>query len=89
MMLATMSSTVKNRSKNKACRARLDIRLLEISSGVLAEGLPAKITGPSRSRSVPFLTFTVLYIFLAAITVWLLLRQVAASPRERRTRVAA
>lgn len=31
---------------------------------------------------VPFITFTVLYIFLAAITVWLLLRQVAASPRD-------
>jgi cytochrome d ubiquinol oxidase subunit I len=29
---------------------------------------------------VPFVTFTVLYIFLAAITLWLLLRQVAASP---------
>jgi cytochrome bd-type quinol oxidase subunit 1 len=29
---------------------------------------------------VPFITFTLLYIFLAAITVWLLLRQVAASP---------
>jgi cytochrome d ubiquinol oxidase subunit I len=29
----------------------------------------------------PFITFTVLYIFLAAITVWLLLRQVAASPQ--------
>jgi cytochrome d ubiquinol oxidase subunit I len=31
---------------------------------------------------VPFLTFTALYIFLAAITIFLLLRQVAASPRE-------
>jgi len=31
---------------------------------------------------VPFITFTVLYILLAAITVWLLLRQVAASPRD-------
>src|SRR5438034_649957 len=30
---------------------------------------------------VPFITFTLLYIFLAAITVWLLLRQVAASPQ--------
>jgi cytochrome d ubiquinol oxidase subunit I len=30
---------------------------------------------------VPFVTFTVLYIFLAAITVFLLLRQVAASPK--------
>jgi cytochrome d ubiquinol oxidase subunit I len=43
---------------------------------------------------VPFITFTVLYIFLAAITVWLLLRQVAASPRDpdpiaKEARVAA
>ncbi|HKN84402.1 MAG TPA: hypothetical protein VJW17_13230 [Pyrinomonadaceae bacterium] len=30
---------------------------------------------------IPFTTFTLLYIFLAAITVWLLLRQVAASPQ--------
>jgi cytochrome bd-type quinol oxidase subunit 1 len=30
---------------------------------------------------VPFLTFTILYIFLAFVTVWLLLRQVAASPK--------
>jgi len=29
---------------------------------------------------VPFLTFTLLYIFLAVITAWLLLRQVASSP---------
>ncbi|HEV7645042.1 MAG TPA: cytochrome ubiquinol oxidase subunit I [Pyrinomonadaceae bacterium] len=29
---------------------------------------------------IPFLTFTFLYIFLAVITAWLLLRQVAASP---------
>jgi cytochrome d ubiquinol oxidase subunit I len=29
---------------------------------------------------IPFLTFTGLYIFLAIITAWLLLRQVAASP---------
>jgi cytochrome bd-type quinol oxidase subunit 1 len=43
---------------------------------------------------VPFITFTVLYIFLAVITVWLLLRQVAASPRDpapiaKEARVAA
>ena len=43
---------------------------------------------------VPFITFTVLYIALAAITVWLLLRQVAASPRDpdpiaKEARVAA
>jgi cytochrome d ubiquinol oxidase subunit I len=30
---------------------------------------------------VPFVTFTLLYVFLAAVVVWLLLRQVAASPR--------
>jgi cytochrome d ubiquinol oxidase subunit I len=30
---------------------------------------------------VPFVAFTLLYIFLAAVVVWLLLRQVAASPR--------
>jgi cytochrome d ubiquinol oxidase subunit I len=30
---------------------------------------------------VPFITFTLLYVFLAAIVVWLLFRQVAASPR--------
>ena len=49
---------------------------------------------PMPGLILPFLTFTVLYIFLAAITVWLLLRQVAASPKEpepnpRETRVAA
>ena len=37
---------------------------------------------PMPGLVVPFVTFTLLYIFLAAITVWLLLRQVAASPRE-------
>ena len=36
---------------------------------------------PMPGLVVPFITFTVLYIFLAVITVWLLLRQVAASPR--------
>jgi cytochrome d ubiquinol oxidase subunit I len=35
---------------------------------------------PVHGLVVPFVTFTILYIFLAAITVWLLLRQVAASP---------
>lgn len=30
---------------------------------------------------VPFITFTILYIFLAIVTAWLLLRQVAASPK--------
>jgi cytochrome d ubiquinol oxidase subunit I len=43
---------------------------------------------------VPFITFTVLYIFLALVTVWLLLRQVAASPKApeppaREARLAA
>jgi len=37
---------------------------------------------PMPGLVVPFITFTLLYIFLAAIVVWLLLRQVAASPRE-------
>jgi cytochrome d ubiquinol oxidase subunit I len=37
---------------------------------------------PMPGLVLPFLTFTVLYIFLAAITVWLLLRQVAASPKD-------
>ncbi|HEV2834949.1 MAG TPA: cytochrome ubiquinol oxidase subunit I [Pyrinomonadaceae bacterium] len=36
---------------------------------------------PMPGLVVPFITFTVLYIFLAVITVFLLLRQVAASPR--------
>lgn len=44
---------------------------------------------PMPGLIVPFLTFTILYFFLAAITVWLLLRQVAASPKEREARVAA
>jgi cytochrome bd ubiquinol oxidase subunit I len=37
---------------------------------------------PMPGLVVPFITFTVLYIFLAVITVFLLLRQVAASPRD-------
>jgi cytochrome bd ubiquinol oxidase subunit I len=36
---------------------------------------------PMPGLIVPFITFTVLYIFLALVTVWLLLRQVAASPQ--------
>ena len=36
---------------------------------------------PMPGLIVPFLTFTLLYIFLAVITVFLLLRQVAASPK--------
>lgn len=37
---------------------------------------------PMPGLVVPFVTFTILYIFLAFITAWLLLRQVAASPRD-------
>jgi cytochrome d ubiquinol oxidase subunit I len=37
---------------------------------------------PMPGLVVPFITFTLLYIFLAIITAWLLLRQVAASPKE-------
>jgi len=49
---------------------------------------------PMPGLIVPFLTFTVLYIFLALVTVWLLLRQVAASPKDpepqtQESRVAA
>lgn len=49
---------------------------------------------PMPGLVVPFITFTVLYIFLAVVTVWLLLRQVAASPKapepqKREAQVAA
>lgn len=37
---------------------------------------------PMPGLVVPFVTFTVLYIFLAVITAWLLFRQVAASPND-------
>jgi cytochrome d ubiquinol oxidase subunit I len=37
---------------------------------------------PMPGLIVPFITFTLLYIFLAIIVVWLLLRQVAASPKK-------
>ncbi len=40
---------------------------------------------PMPGLIVPFLVFTLLYIFLAAIVVWLLLRQVAASPKAVRS----
>ncbi|MDQ2936135.1 MAG: cytochrome ubiquinol oxidase subunit I [Acidobacteriota bacterium] len=54
----------------------------------------AEAVTPVPGLVVPFITFTLLYIFLAAITVWLLLRQVAASPqvfesRQQEVRVAA
>lgn len=35
---------------------------------------------PMPGLIVPFITFTLLYIFLAIVTAWLLLKQVAASP---------
>ena len=37
---------------------------------------------PMPGLVVPFITFTLLYILLAVVTVWLLLRQVAASPKD-------
>jgi cytochrome bd ubiquinol oxidase subunit I len=37
---------------------------------------------PMPGLVVPFITFTLLYILLAIVTVWLLLRQVAASPTD-------
>jgi cytochrome d ubiquinol oxidase subunit I len=43
---------------------------------------------PMPGLIVPFLTFTVLYIFLALVTVWLLLRQVAKSPTDPEPRTA-
>jgi cytochrome d ubiquinol oxidase subunit I len=43
---------------------------------------------PMPGLVVPFITFTVLYIFLAIVTVWLLLRQVAASPKDPEPRTA-
>lgn len=36
---------------------------------------------PMTGLVVPFATFTLLYILLAVVTIWLLLRQVAASPK--------
>jgi cytochrome d ubiquinol oxidase subunit I len=35
---------------------------------------------PMPNLVIPFVTFTILYIFLAFITAWLLLKQVAESP---------
>jgi len=40
----------------------------------------AEAVTPVPRLVIPFVTFTLLYIFLAVMTVWLLLRQVAASP---------
>ncbi|HET9711716.1 MAG TPA: cytochrome ubiquinol oxidase subunit I, partial [Pyrinomonadaceae bacterium] len=49
---------------------------------------------PMPGLIVPFVTFTLLYILLAIVTVWLLLRQVAASPegteaQQKEARIAA
>ena len=41
---------------------------------------------PMPGLVVPFVTFTLLYILLAIVTVWLLLRQVAASPQDSEVR---
>ena len=41
---------------------------------------------PMPGLVVPFVTFTILYIFLAIITAWLLFRQVAASPKDVETK---
>ena len=38
---------------------------------------------PMPGLVVPFITFTLLYIFLAVIVVWLLFRQVAMSPKSK------
>jgi cytochrome bd ubiquinol oxidase subunit I len=44
---------------------------------------------PMPGLVVPFVIFTVLYLFLAAIVVWLLVRQVAQSPTTREPNVEA
>src|SRR5215475_2772884 len=41
----------------------------------------AQAVTPMPGLKIPFLTFTLIYIFLAAVVVWLLKRQVAESPR--------
>jgi cytochrome bd ubiquinol oxidase subunit I len=41
----------------------------------------AQALTPMPGLRVPFVTFTLIYIFLAAVVVWLLIRQVAESPR--------
>jgi cytochrome d ubiquinol oxidase subunit I len=45
----------------------------------------AKALTPMNGLVVPFILFTLLYIFLGVIVVWLLFRQVAASPRIEAT----
>jgi cytochrome bd ubiquinol oxidase subunit I len=41
----------------------------------------AQAVTPMTGLKIPFVTFTLIYIFLAAVVVWLLIRQVAESPR--------
>jgi len=41
----------------------------------------AQAVTPMPGLKIPFVTFTLIYIFLAAVVVWLLKRQVAQSPR--------
>src|SRR5262245_47961004 len=41
----------------------------------------ARAVTPMPGLKIPFITFTLIYIFLAAVVVWLLFRQVAESPR--------
>jgi cytochrome bd ubiquinol oxidase subunit I len=41
----------------------------------------AQAVTPMPGLKIPFVTFTLIYIFLAAVVVWLLIRQVAESPR--------
>ncbi|MGH9769812.1 MAG: cytochrome ubiquinol oxidase subunit I, partial [Blastocatellia bacterium] len=41
----------------------------------------AEAVTPMPGLQIPFITFTLIYIFLAAVVVWLLIRQVAESPR--------
>jgi cytochrome d ubiquinol oxidase subunit I len=41
----------------------------------------AQAVTPMPGLKIPFITFTLIYIFLAAVVVWLLFRQVAESPR--------
>lgn len=43
---------------------------------------------PMPGLVVPFVTFTILYVFLAIITAWLLFRQVAASPNDNETKTS-
>ena len=43
--------------------------------------LTAQAVTPMPGLKIPFVTFTLIYIFLAAVVVWLLIRQVAESPR--------